>query len=179
MGIEEVNEWYVLRAKYNRALMAQKMLAERSIDSFVPMESRSVTVKGNRVRQKLVPILLNLIFVKTTFANVKELQIDHSYLYYVTHEVEGVKRAMTVPNEQMSRFIDFVEGNLDKVEYIDIDSLNLKGGEKIRVLSGPFQGKEGIFVKVKGKRSKQFVVSIDGLVAVMVAGVGVNMIEKI
>lgn len=177
MNIEQAEEWYVLRAKYNRALIAQKMLSERSIESFVPMEMRSVVCKGKRQIRKLVPILLNLIFVKTTLARIKELQIECNYLYYVTHEQDGVKSAMVIPEEQMASFRSFVEGNLESIEYIDINAINPKAGQRVRVTQGSFAGKEGVFVKVKGKRSRQVVVAIDGLIAVALTSIDINMIE--
>ncbi len=86
---------------------------------------------------------------------------------------------MVVPNEQMERFRTFVEGNLDRIKYVDITDLNLKAGEKVRINSGPFKGKEGLLVKVNGRRSKQVVVSIDGLLAVVVNDIDASMIERV
>lgn len=179
MKIQEEKRWYVLRAKFNRALIAQDLLLKLSIDSFVPMELRSVVCKGKKIHTKLVPIISNLIFVDTTFSRIIELKAVYQYLYYLTHNLNGKIEPMYVPRDQMQQFKDFIEGNFEHIEQIDPNGLDFSKGDKVKIISGVFKGKEGFFMKVKGKRSKQVVVAIDGIVAVMISDLHSSMIAKI
>ena len=161
-------KWYVLQAIYSRALVAQKMLSDLSIETFIPMERKDIKVKGNKTQTKMVPIIRNLIFVKSTFTRIREIKAVHKYLWYLTYQDEGSAKPMVVPEERMDRFINFVEGNFDQIEYLDHETLNLKRGERVRIISGVFKDKEATFIKIVGKRSKQLVIAIDGILAVVI-----------
>mgnify|MGYP002511644227 CR=1 FL=1 len=52
-------------------------------------------------------------------------------------------------------------------------------GTKVRIIGGNFNGVEGVFVKVKGKRSKRVVIMLDKLCAVAMAEVDSDLIEVI
>ena len=75
---------------------------------------------------------------------------------------------MIVPTVEMEQFIKFLEGNFEHIDYIDTKGLDIKKGELVKVISGPFKGQEGTFIKITGKRNKQIVVAIDGLLAVAI-----------
>lgn len=166
MVSEQPKNWYVLKAMFGRALQAQRMLIDREITSYVPMEYRDVVVKGQRKVRKLVPVISNLIFVETTFEQLYELKLSNRYLWYLTRRGEGGDEPIVVEPEEMERFREFVEGRYDELRYLDIESFDLKKGERVRIIDGAFAGREGTFVKVKGRRSRQIVVAIDGLLAV-------------
>lgn len=166
-NLEEI-QWHVLQAMHGKAMTAQRLFSQISIETFVPMEKRPITVKGKKVQTKLVPIFLNLIFVKSTLDYIKEIKSQYGYLYYLTHNVNGVKQPIIVPMAEMERFINFVDGNFEHIDYIDTKGLDIKKGERVKITSGVFKGKDGTFVKITGKRNKQIVVAIDGLLAVVI-----------
>ena len=168
MNNSEEVQWHVLHAMHGNAIAAQRLFSQLSIETFVPMEQRSVTVKGKKVIPKLVPIFLNLIFVKSTFARIKEIKSTCTYLYYLTHNVNGKKQQMIVPMVEMEQFVNFVRNNFEHIDYVDTKGLYINKGERVKIISGVFKGKEGTFIKIAGKRSKQIVVAIDGLLAVSI-----------
>ena len=49
----------------------------------------------------------------------------------------------------------------------------------MRITGGPFEGQEGVFVKVKGARDRRVVVQIQGVIAVAMATVNPDLIEPI
>ena len=169
-NIEE-KQWYVLQAMYGKALKAEQLLNDILIDSFVPMESKIELRKGKKSIIKRVPIISNLVFAYSTFTRIKELCAVHSYLYYRV-QCNASRDPMFVPRDQMQQFIDFVQTDgdevVEKLEYINPDSFNLKKGELVRITKGPFVGKTGTLVKVLGEHRKQIVVAIDGLLAVTI-----------
>ncbi len=161
--------WYVMNATYGNAMNAQALLSSLSICSYVPMEYKSVQVGGKMV-QKLKPIMQNLIFVKAPYSTIKEISTDHRYLHFQYTKVGGDNRnrPIIVDSEEMERFIDFVDGRFGEVEYIDTTDFNIKKGERVLVTEGIFSGKEGVLVSVAGRRYKQIVVAIDGVLAIQI-----------
>ena len=168
MNNSEGVQWHVLHAMHGKAMTAQGVFSRLTIETFVPMEERLVTVKGKNKHTKLMPMFLNLIFVKSTLTRIKEIKSQYGYLYYLTHTVNGKKEPITVPLVEMECFINFLEGKFEHIDYIDTKGLDIKKGELVKIISGAFKGKEGIFIKITGKRSKQIVVAIDGLLAVSI-----------
>lgn len=132
------------------------------------MEYRALRTKGLKVINKLQPILQNLIFVKSTYPQLKEIYSSHNYLYFTYTKTGGdnKNRPIIVGNEEMEQFINFIDGHFGEIVYIEPTSFNLAKGERVRIIDGPFSGKEGLFVSVSGKKFKQIVVSIDGVIAV-------------
>ncbi|MFI3268486.1 MAG: UpxY family transcription antiterminator [Rikenellaceae bacterium] len=173
-------QWFVLQAMYSRAVKAQEMLTNLEIETFVPMEKRKVVVKGKKIQEKMVPALRNMLFVKSTFSRIREIKAVNKYLWYLTHTLNGSIEPIIVPDDQMTRFVEFVEGRFEDIEYIDHETIDLKKGEKVKIIAGAFQGKEANFIKITGKRNKQLVVAIDGVLAVAIKTPCPNMIiEKI
>jgi transcription antitermination factor NusG len=77
----------------------------------------------------------------------------------------------------MEQFIAVVQdAAVDKTFYAP-DEVNISSGTKVRVHGGPFDGFEGVLVRVQGKRNKQFFINIDGLVAVNTVVKNVELLE--
>lgn len=160
----------MMNATYGNAMNAQAILCDLSIDCYVPMEYRDVTVKGRKVVQKLRPIMQNLIFVKSTYSRIREVSTRCSYLHFQYTKVGGDNRnkPIVVDSDEMERFINFLDGRFDEVEYVDMTHFDLRKGERVLVVDGAFKGKEGMLVSVSGRRYKQIVVSIDGVLAIQI-----------
>ena len=67
----------------------------------------------------------------------------------------------------------------EDILYVDPQNFDLKEGERVRILGGPFVDAEGLLVKIKGCRSKRVVVSLDDFLHVATAVVPISLIEKI
>ena len=58
--------------------------------------------------------------------------------------------------------------------------INIEKGTKVRIHGGSFDGTEGVFVKIKGKRNRRVVVLIEGLAAIAInAEISPDLIEII
>ena len=67
----------------------------------------------------------------------------------------------------MEQFIQAVKG-AERPIYFTPQELNISRGTKIRIHGGPFDGIEGVFMKVKGARAKRLVIELPGTLAVAV-----------
>ena len=79
----------------------------------------------------------------------------------------------------MQQFIRVVENYEEEVNYFSPEEINISKGTRVRIIGGSFDGVEGVFMKVKGKRSKRVVVMLDKLLAVVMAEVESDLIEVI
>ena len=170
--------WFAMRATYGRNLMAQRLLEVHKIESFVPMRKRTVKV-GRRIKTNLTPVVRDLIFVLGEREAVQEAKGKIPYLHYITRPSEGRNIPVEVPTKQMQQFMAVCNEMDDKAEILSGEDVNFEVDERVRITDGSFKGCEGKLVKIEGKRSKRFVVAIDGIIAVSISGIKASDIEKI
>ena len=68
----------------------------------------------------------------------------------------------------MQQFINITLSENKELIYLQPDEINLAHGTRIKIHGGEFNGYEGVFIKLKGKRNKRVVVDIDNLIALAV-----------
>lgn len=175
-------QWFVLRVTYQRELIAKKKLDELGHTCFVPTKTvRKVSSAGRRI-VKRESALHNFIFVqsdKNTIDDIKQTKIP--WLRYVMHNDTVNKRRvpMTVPERQMHNFIAVAGSDDERIDFLNEEEARLCQGDKVRIISGMFEGVEGIFVKRNNKRGKCVVVKIEGVAAVATATIPSILVEKI
>lgn len=94
-------------------------------------------------------------------------------------DADGQKRPQYVPDSQMENFIAITSQETEKIKYLDPDFIDLKVGDRVRVLEGPFKGLEGVYLRTSGRHEKRVVVKILGLVAVATPALPSASVEKI
>ncbi len=165
--VEGHNQWHVIQAMHGKATRAREVFAKEGINVFVPMISVADGCKG----RKLVPIINHLIFADTDTSAIRRIRETNRYIYYRA-DLTNNKEPMIVPRDEMEHFIDFIQSGggegYNEIEYIDVDSFNIREGERVRITDGTFKGKEGVFVKIRGKHLKQIVVAVSGLISIKV-----------
>ena len=158
--------WYAMSAPYHRELVARDWFTEQGIETFVPMRYEIITRRdGTKVRE-LVPAIHNLLFVRSSRPEMRELKPQIPIVQYLTRPVDGRNEPILVPEYQMSQFIRVSNSYDDKLSYFRPEELNLRRGTAVRIIGGPFDGVEGTFVKVQGIRNRRVVVQLPGLLAV-------------
>lgn len=158
-------KWFVLGSlKRNQELKIRDELRRESIDCFVPLRYVVKTVKGVRKRE-MVPAIPGLMFVHGALDNLKEIIRDRKQgLYLRKSTFTNKEDYLTVSDHDMQNFIAVTEQAGEHITYFSPDEIKLQPGDKIRVKGGVFDGREGVIQRIKGKRSKQFIVSIPGVV---------------
>ena len=176
MDEKQQKNWYVMRSLFRTELKMRAKLEAANIESFVPTTSRLVVLHG-RKKSIETPIVSNLIFVHSDTTTLQPFLDRDSRFQYIF--VKGGKQheRMVVRDEDMQNFIRAVEA-YEKPLYFKPSELELERGTHVRVIGGPLDGMTGVYLKVKGARSKRLVVIIPDTLAVAV-DVQADLIEVI
>lgn len=171
--------WYAMRATYRRERQAQRLLEDAGIVSYIPMQTVEKVVTGRRRRVE-VPAVHNLIFVRTTRDILRSFKERVPYLQYMMDRSRGEKNVpIVVPDKQMDDFMKVASLCGEKVEYLPVGDRKFLEGMRVRVLGGPLDGVEGVLVRSGKSRDRKLVVSLNGVVSVATASVGVDGLEII
>lgn len=172
--------WYVMRVTYQRELVAAKLLTELGVEHFVPTTRTAIkNDKGRTIGHKVDPLIHNYIFIYSSFNELYVLkQGKMEYLRFImAKDTEtGLFEPQFVPDKQMSDFIRITKSRGMKMLSPDID---LRKGDKVRVLKGQFEGVEGVYVKMPNGREKRVVVKIEGVSAVATTTLKLEDVEKL
>lgn len=170
--------WYAMRVPYRNELKVQLKLQEKGIETFIPKRKKIVKKRG-KTSYELLPAVNNLIFVHSSLSVIKNLKQEILNLQYLVNKSGGESIKIVVRDNEMQSFIKAVENLEEEITYLSPEEINIEKGTKVRIIGGNFDGVEGIFVKVKGKRNKKVVVILDKLLAVVIAEVNPDLIEVI
>ena len=175
---EETVLWYVMRVTYQRELQAYDILCKRNIESFVPLVKVRKRKSNGTFYWREESAVHNYIFVHTSLTELKRLKKDvvPFMRYLMASDGEGNMRPQYVEQKQMEDFI--LVSKSAQAKYLSPD-IDLKKGEKARILVGEFQGVEGIFTKISNKHEKRVVVRIEGIAAVATKEYSWEEVEKV
>ncbi len=154
---------------YKNEKKAEELLsAAGGLHYFIPKQYVMRTYHGKKVRTQ-VPAIPGIIFVYASHQQIINFKKIYNDLRYVTWKTaEGTIEYLIVPNKQMDDFIKVASCSEKEVVYFRPEEIEIKKGTPVRVHGGIFDGIEGIFVKVKGKRSRQIVILIEKITAIAV-----------
>ncbi|WP_288148501.1 UpxY family transcription antiterminator [Bacteroides acidifaciens] len=173
---KDILQWFAMRATFCRELTAKELLEAESVETFIPMHYETHLVNG-RKKKILTPVVHNLIFVHTTKEIIQRIKTGIPYLQYITTPHDRRNVPIIVPEKQMQQFIA-VSGTYDEqLLYLQPEELNLAQGTKVRIHGGAFDGQEGVFMKIKGRRNRRLVIAIQGVIAVATVVVHPRLIE--
>lgn len=168
--------WYAMRVTYRRELAVRDMLEEEGMECFVPLRlTIKVDAKGRR-KKVMVPIVNSLIFVHARQSQIQAVKAGIPHLQYI---VDKSRKKVVVPERQMTQFMAVCGTYDESLLFFDPQELNLTQGTPVRIIGGDFEGYEGIFMKVKGKRDRRVVIAIEGVIAVVMATIHPNFIQPI
>ena len=162
---EKEVRWYVIGSvTRGRELKIRDELRRDEHECFVPLQYEVRKVGGQR-RRIMVPAVTGLIFLRGTLEDVKEaIKFRSDCLYIRKSTFSNKEDYLSVSEHDMRNFIAVSEQAGEKITYYNPDEIHLQVGDKIRVNGGMFDGREGVIMRIKGKRRRQLVVSIPGIV---------------
>ncbi len=133
------------------------------LQAFVPLTYVVKSHRGQKLRA-LVPAISQLLFVKGTLEEVKDYIQNAHYVVFIRKSTFSNKEEyLTVPTRAMEDFIAVTENHEEHVTYFRPEEISLQEGDKIRVKGGIYDGREGIIMRIKGKRNRHLVVQIPGV----------------
>ena len=157
-------EWYPLRVTYSRELKVREILDNEGVECFIPMTVKTETVNGQRIR-KTVPAINNLCFARGSRTMLETVFLEKGMKEYVSFIWErATRKPIVVRDKAMADFIKVSETRYEDIVFLLDVSSKLRAGQRVRVMSGPFAGVEGIVVRVK--RSRRVMVELPGMLAV-------------
>ena len=176
--MEAPYQWFAMRATYKREFVAKDYLQGKGFEVFLPVKKVIKVVRGVK-RKVTVPAINSLIFVKAQKEVLQSLKYGVEYLQYITRKEEGKNIPIIVPERQMEQFIQIVQDDTIDKTYLAPDEVDLREGTRVRIHGVVYDGLEGVLVKVKGKRKKQFHIVIEGIVTVRTIVENVDLLEVI
>lgn len=159
--------WYVMRAYKHEAKAEEVLSGEEGLPFFIPKRYVLQTYHNKKVR-RLVPVIPSIVFVKASRVQLNQFKLKFPLLHYVMWKKSTGLEYLIVPDKQMENFIRVASHMEEELTYYQPEEVNIKAGTRIRVIGGAFDGAEGYFVKVKGKRNRRLVVKLNGVMAVSV-----------
>lgn len=175
---ESPYQWFAMRATYKREMVAKEYLESKGIEVFVPLKKEIKIIRGVK-RKVIVPAINSLIFVYARKEELQQAKFGVEYLQYLTRKLDGKNIPIIVPYRQMEQFRQVVEDDTIDKTYYAPGELNMAQGTKVRVHGGPVDGVEGVLLKVKGKRARQFTLQIEGTIALSTNVENFHLVEVV
>ena len=162
---EKEVRWYVIGSvTRGRELKIRDELRRDEHECFVPLRY-DVRKLGGKRRRIMVPAVTGLIFLRGSLEDVREaIRFRNDGLFIRKSTFSNKEDYLSVSEHDMRNFIALSEQAGEKITYYNPDEIHLQVGDKIRVNGGMFDGREGVIMRIKGKRRRQLVVSIPGIV---------------
>ena len=171
----DVNDkkWYAMSSPYGREMKVVELLKNESdVTTFVPVRryERMVGRKSQVRKISERPVIRNLLFVQATEPSMRTLKGKYNQFLQFKMRPKGKGyEPIVVPNKDMESFIAIcTHANSQQLKFYkpeEIKELGLRPESKVRIEDGIFAGKEGYYQRIKGTRSKRFVVKIDDFLA--------------
>ena len=157
--------WYAIGCTSTmKELKIRDDIRNYGLEAFVPLKYTIKKIKHQEHRA-LVPAMPGLMFAKGTLDELKEYIQNHAHfpVYLRKSTFSNKEDYLIVPNKAMEEFIAVTEDHEAHITYFRPEEINLQAGDRIRVKGGIYDGKEGIIMRIKGKRNKHLVVQIPGM----------------
>lgn len=170
------SHWYAMRATYHRELAVKNLLDLQDISNYLPLAPRLRTVKGRKHRV-MEPMVSSLIFVCCDKQRLQRFKAKVPYLQYMTHRQDGRNVPIIVPGWQMEQFMQATRHAHERLVFLKPEEIDLAAGKPVRIHGGMFDGLQGSFVKVAGRRNKRVVIEVKDVIAVALECSDANFVE--
>jgi len=167
------NQWFVIRATFNRSKTAYDYLTSKGFHAFLPLRIVE-KIKNKHLMRELKPLIPNMLFVYSDKPTIQsfikennELPIISFYYNHFEKEKTGIDKLLTIPTAQMDNFIMATRVRNQHTMLVDPSKLSLKAGDTVRITEGDFVGVVGKVARIKGQ--KRVVVALEGVCAIATA----------
>lgn len=152
--------WFVMRdlTRSNAKRPAYVLLGEQSVEVFTPMVRRTLLRNGRKTWVE-VPFLHDLLFVHASRAEMDPI-VEHTPTLQYRYVRGGWQEAMTVPAEEMERFIHAVRSTSSPRFYRPEEITPEMYGKRVRIVGGALDGYEGHLQSMRGSKVKRLLVEL-------------------
>lgn len=162
---KEAKRWYIIRCHSRAHNKVRSLLTVEGMEFYVPETTKVVIEKGKKQKRTL-PLFKDIFFIHDSFNSIDD-RIKSGKLpvaFYFSHTTHIKDDALWVSDREMLSFM-IASKCTDKNPTIQpFGEINLKNGDRIRVVEGPLEGAEGFFVQIKRGQKKQLVLTLANLI---------------
>lgn len=160
----QVVHWFPMRVVYDKVLLVNRTLEELGVEHYLALEEK-IDISSGEPRVVSVPIIEDLIFVRSTKNHITELKHGSAHcqhLRFITFiprselrngmtesEKDEVRHIVVVPDAEMSQFFQAINQTTNHVTLIPYSDVFKYIGHKIRILQGPLTGCIGTLRRIK------------------------------
>ena len=161
---EHAQFWFVMGSRNaQKELLIRDEARTNGLEAFVPVRYVSKTLRGQKQR-KMVAAISGYVFVKATTKELEDwIAKSHYSIFPRKSTFTDKEDFLTVPDRDMQNFIAVIEKAGEHITFFKPDEIALNPGDRIRVQGGLYDGREGVIMRIKGKRNKHLVVQIPGI----------------
>lgn len=173
---DETPHWFVARVRSCCELKAGDLFAKLGYESFVPV--RKEIHKWSDRRKLIDKVLIpHIVFVRMNEIQRRQSCSQNPYVtcYMSAHRPgsELLFKPAVVRDEDMDNFRSFLT---DTSYPVDIVTASLAPGDRVRIVSGPLEGRECELVSVEGRKC---IVSRLGILGTAAVEISADMVKKI
>jgi transcription elongation factor/antiterminator RfaH len=146
--------WYVVQTLHHREKVAERHLREQGFRSFFPQFRRTVR-HARKLREVVAPVFPGYIFV--IFDTERDRWHSINGTVGVSRLLTALKRPVPVPGDVVQALI----GTID-VSGCVVLAADLRVGQAVRIVAGPFVGGLGVLERLDGKGRVRVLLNIMG-----------------
>ncbi len=163
-SIKDEPQWFALKVSRKETL-AISVMEKAGLRTYCPMAATDTTIQGKKVIVER-PLIPNTVFVYAPFHQLNALKNTHPFITYCYKKVDGKFKILQVPTREMELFIDSSTKMKEDITYFHPDEVELKQGDKVKIVGGLFDGYEGTLLKAKGRAKRMFLINFEMLGAI-------------
>ncbi len=157
-------QWFVLKVSRKESL-ATSLLEAAGLRTYCPLTKTDTTIQGKKVIVER-PLIPNTLFVYAPFQLINSLKNQHPFITYCYKKIGGKYKILQVPAREMELFIDSSTKMKEDITYFHPEEVELKQGDKVKIVGGLFDGYEGTLLKAKGRAKRMFLINFEMLGAI-------------
>ena len=165
---EKTPRWFAVHTKYKSEKIVQRMLAQKSVNTYLPLQKK-VRKYQRRVVTVELPLISCYIFVNITKADyVKVLETE-----YVVGFVRFGKDIIAISDHEINLLQRITNEDID----IFVEKTTYYTGDEVEIAHGHLLGLRGKLVAIEGKN--RMLVELEQLGYTLQLSVENNMVRKI
>ncbi|MBO7562321.1 MAG: KOW motif-containing protein [Bacteroidales bacterium] len=149
----------------------------------IPKTKRAIINASNHPQSTVTiqkPLVASLMFIRCTESFLKTLKHNHlsEFTYYTRYADKDrvlQKVPAIIPDDQMHAFI-WLTSEDNSLQYLG-EPKDIKLGDRVKVIDGPFKGLEGHVKRIK--KDRKFVITIGSIAAFVIEGITHKMLQKL
>lgn len=169
--------WYIVYFRSSLKEYLIRDLEERGIGYYFPVRvTRLLDADDNEIKTTEKPVMANIVFLHTD-EDINRVIMDETIAGLLGRYTDPMTHKCAVIGEaDMSLFQRLIQEHPGEIKLLDDMADVFKVHQKVRVMSGKFEGMEGYIVRIN--RDRKLVVAI-GSLAVAVSGISRDILQPL